>query len=91
MLTIRQNTIAKNFNQYVIIILLLYYFNSYTVIIAVVNFCKNISILTVSKVKFSDIVANIFQRKEIPVYSIGSQSTVFSVLVEMRRQTLASI
>ena len=39
------------------------------VIIAVVNSSKNVSIANTSSAKFSDIIANTFQRKETPAYS----------------------
>lgn len=44
-------------------------FNGYMVLKAVVKFCKNVSIGNIFLAKFAGILANIFQHKEIQVYS----------------------
>ena len=72
MLEIVKNTIAKNFNGYI-------------VLIVVMNFRKNFSIAKIFPSRFPGIFANILKRKIIPVYS-SSQKLVKWAMGEWERE-----
>ena len=68
MLEIAKNLIAKKFNGYI-------------VIIVVMNFHKNFSIANIFPSWFPGIFANIFQCKIIPVYSIWHSQTQLTIFL----------
>ena len=73
MYTITKNTITKGDNDYI-------------VTIVVTNFCKNCSIAKkIFPVKFSDMVANIFQCKILPVHSVRFLETTCKYILKKLR------